>query len=183
MMKNWKRTISFLLCMAMLLGNFPVVSFAAETDGLCEHHTVHLECGYVEGESACGYVCEICAQATEETTEPAATEETKPVCTGLADCAAENHNEGCEKAAADAKAAEEEAARKAAEEKAAADKATADAVAALIAAQPALVDIQAKPYEEQGGDYTQVNAAYDAWKALTDDQKALLTCGQEFFDP
>ena len=45
MMKNWKRTISFLLCMAMLLGNFPVVSFAAETDGLCEHHTEHLECG------------------------------------------------------------------------------------------------------------------------------------------
>ena len=101
MMKNWKRAISFLLCMAMLLGNFPVVSFAAETDGLCPHHEVHGECGYVEGESACGYLCELCAQATEETTEPPATE-TEPVCTGLADCAAENHSEGCENKLADA---------------------------------------------------------------------------------
>ena len=71
-----KRIVSMVLCLAMLLGNFPVVSFAAERDGLCEHHTEHLECGYVEGESACGFECEICAKAEEETAEPAISAET-----------------------------------------------------------------------------------------------------------
>ena len=95
MMKNWKRAISFLLCAAMLLGNFPVVSFAAENDGLCEHHTVHESCGYEEGVSDCGYHCHDCEMANQ----PPVTEETKPVCTRLADCAAENHEADCEKAA------------------------------------------------------------------------------------
>lgn len=69
-MRNWKRTVSVLLYMVMLLGNIPAVSFASEPDGLCEHHAEHLECGYVLGESACSYVCEICAQIVEETIEP-----------------------------------------------------------------------------------------------------------------
>ena len=178
-----KRFLSLTMAIVMVIGMMPThVAHAAEDDGLCPHHEIHGECGYVERESACGYVCEICAQATEETTEPPATE-TKPVCTGLADCAAENHSEGCEKAAADAKAAEEEAARKAAEEKAAADKAAADVVAALIEALPALADIQAKPLEKQGEDYTQVNAAYDAYMALTADQQALLMPAEDVFKP
>ena len=96
-------------------------------------------------------------------------EETQPVCSGQADCAAQIHDNGCEKAAVDAKTAE--------------DQAIADTVAAQIEALPALKDIQAKPMEEQGTDYTQVNAAYDAYIALTEDQKALVSYDQEFFDP
>ena len=44
-MKKIKRILSMALCGAMLLGYFPAVSFAAEADGLCEHHTVHENCG------------------------------------------------------------------------------------------------------------------------------------------
>ena len=47
--ERMKRIVSMMLCTAMMLGNIPAVSFAAETDGLCEHHTEHLECGYVQG--------------------------------------------------------------------------------------------------------------------------------------
>ena len=95
-------------------------------------------------------------------------EEALPECNGSSDCSAESHAEGCEKAAAD---------------KAAADQATADAVDALVAELPALADIQAKPMEEAGAEYDQVNAAYDAYMALTDDQKALLAYGEELFLP
>jgi len=35
----YKRGISFLLCLAMLIGNVPATVFAAESDGLCAHHT------------------------------------------------------------------------------------------------------------------------------------------------
>ena len=71
-----KQVINLLLCAAMLLSNIPVVSFAAHAEALCQHHPEHLECGYVEGESGCGYVCEVCMQPEEVFTEPEATEET-----------------------------------------------------------------------------------------------------------
>ncbi len=66
-----------MLCVTMLLSIFPSVALATEGNGLCEHHTEHLECGYVEGESACGYVCEACTQTEEETTEPEETTESE----------------------------------------------------------------------------------------------------------
>lgn len=183
-----KRIISLLLCTAMLLSNFSVVGFAAEQDGLCEHHTDHADCGYVEGSSTCDYVCEVCAPAAdetteseeptepvtepEETTEPATepiTEETEPVCTGLADCAAESHGDSCEK--------------KIEEDKAAADKAAADVVAALIAQLPTLKQLKAMPLEEQILYYNQVQSVYSAYEQLTDDQKALLPPAEELFKP
>ena len=204
-----KRVISLLLCAAMLLGNFPVVGFAAEQDGLCEHHTDHVDCTYVEGASTCDYVCEVCPPATEDTTEPEETtepvtepeettdpvtepeettepvtepeeatepatepeetEESKPVCTGRADCAAENHGDTCEK--------------KIAEDKAAADKVAADAVSALIAELPTLEQLQAMPLEEQSACYNQVQSVYSAYEQLTDDQKALLPPAEEVFKP
>lgn len=49
----------------MLQSSVPVTSFAEEKDGLCEHHTEHTDCGYVEGTSACGYECQLCLQETE----------------------------------------------------------------------------------------------------------------------
>lgn len=82
-MKAIKRVLSLVLCGAMLLGYFPAVSFAAEADGLCAHHTAHENCGYVETAdgATCDYVCEVCASeesVTEETqeSEPAAENET-----------------------------------------------------------------------------------------------------------
>ena len=95
-------------------------------------------------------------------------EPTKPLCTGLADCPAETHGEACEKKLAD--------------EKAAADKAAADAVAALIEALPTLEAVQAMPQEELPAAYEQVMKAHDAYKALTGDQKALLSIDETFFD-
>ena len=99
---------------------------------------------------------------------PVETEPTKPVCTGLADCPAETHGDSCEKKLAD--------------EKAAADKAAADAVSALIDALPTLEAVQAMPQEELPAAYEQVMKAHDAYKALTGDQKALLSIDETFFD-
>lgn len=45
----------------MLLGNFPAVSFALETDGLCEHHSEHIDCSYAEN-ADCDFVCIMCSQ-------------------------------------------------------------------------------------------------------------------------
>lgn len=57
-----KRLLSLTMAIVMVIGMMPTnVVVAAETGGLCEHHPEHLNCGYVEGESACGYVCEVCA--------------------------------------------------------------------------------------------------------------------------
>ena len=167
-----KRVISLLLCAALLVGNFPMVSFAAEVDGLCPHHETHAECGYVDGEADCGYVCELCAQATEETTESVATAETeatKPDCTGLSDCAAENHQDTCEKQLALVKDA--------------VDQETANAVAAQIEALPTLEALQDKPMAEQLEDYEQVQNIYSAYCALSADQQALLPPAEEVFKP
>ena len=48
MKTNWfKRTLCSILALVMVLGYVPATAFAAEEDGLCEHHTQHTaECGY-----------------------------------------------------------------------------------------------------------------------------------------
>jgi len=55
---QWKRWISMLLSLALLLSSCPVVPAAYANDGLCEHHTVHEGCGYVEPVAGveCGHV-------------------------------------------------------------------------------------------------------------------------------
>ena len=67
--------IRLLLCAAILLDKVPTVGFAAEVDGRCEHHMEHLNCGYTEGVPACGYECDLCAQAEEENTKTHTKEE------------------------------------------------------------------------------------------------------------
>ena len=53
-----KRIVSMLLAMVMVVGMLPTTAFAATGDNLCDHHTEHTaDCGYVEGESECTYVC------------------------------------------------------------------------------------------------------------------------------
>ena len=57
-----KKAISILLTLALCLSLLPTAALAPESDGLCEHHTEHTaECGYVEGETPCGFVCDLCA--------------------------------------------------------------------------------------------------------------------------
>ena len=57
-----KRLFSILTALALCLSLLPTAALAAESDGLCEHHTEHTaECGYVEGETPCGFVCDLCS--------------------------------------------------------------------------------------------------------------------------
>ena len=154
-----KRILSLGLSLVLLIGSIPTVAFAAEEE---------TETPAVPVETTAP------AETTEpvETTAPAETtapQLTAPDCTGLADCAAENHNDGCEKKLAD--------------EKTAADKGAADAVLALIEALPALEEMQAKPMAEQQKDYEQVQAVYGAYCALTAEQQALLPPAEEVFKP
>ena len=58
-----KRLLACLLTAAMLTSLFPVSALAAETGGLCPHHTAHTEdCGYAEEAEGqpCGFVCLVC---------------------------------------------------------------------------------------------------------------------------
>ncbi len=54
-------------------------------------------------------------------------------------------------------------------------------VQALIDALPTAEELESMPQDEQGTAYEQVQAAYDAYTALTDEQKELIT-GAEIFD-
>ena len=56
-----KRILSVLLCVCMLLQCMPMAAFAVTADGLCAHHTEHMDCDYVEGVSECTYHCAVCA--------------------------------------------------------------------------------------------------------------------------
>ena len=71
-----KRTMLFLLCLAMLAGNLPAAALAVQADGLCTHHTEHADCGYEEGISSCSYVCQQCAA---EQLSAGESQETEPV--------------------------------------------------------------------------------------------------------
>lgn len=64
------------MCLCILLSCLPGAAFAVTAEGLCDHHTAHTEdCGYMEGEQPCGYVCEECAAAPEEPDEEPAPDE------------------------------------------------------------------------------------------------------------
>lgn len=67
MKKRLKRVGGLALCLCVLLSCLPGAAFAVTAEGLCDHHPAHTEeCGYMEGEQPCGYVCEECAAAPEE---------------------------------------------------------------------------------------------------------------------
>ena len=236
MKTNWfKRTLCSILAFVMVLGYVPVPTFAAETDGLCAHHTQHTEaCGYspaVEGHDCghahtdecyqsvtecvhthgeCGYVPAVdgqnCECQPDENGEIVHTEgcgyveavEEVPcdhICSEESGCITKvlncqhQHDDTCAYVEASEETpcayvceeCEKEAAEKAAEEKAAADQKAADAVTALIAALPTVEDLQAMNAEQQTGVYNQVQEAYDAYNALTEEQKALLTDAESAF--
>lgn len=59
------RILSGLLALVMVLGSVPVTALAAESDGLCPHHTEHTaDCGYVE--AVAGVPCDMGCTAGED---------------------------------------------------------------------------------------------------------------------
>ena len=209
MKKHWKKRLlcGILACM-LVLEYIPVPIFASEADGLCPHHTSHTpECGYspaVEGHE-CGHVhTEECYQyvtaCVHEHDETCGYEEgtCSHVCSEESGCVTRTeacqhvHDESCGYVAAvlespcafvcaECEAAEKEAAEKEAAEKEAAEKAAAGEVAALIDALPTLEEVKAMSMAEQTEAYNQVQSAYEAYDALTDDQKALIPDAESTF--
>ena len=119
-------------------------------------------CGYVEAtaEQPCAYVCQACAEPAENPPEPG----DNPPEPG------ENPSEPEE----DPSEPEEDPSEPAVDE-------AVEAVRALIEALPTLEEIQAMSTQEQAEVYTQVQKAYDAYDALTSDQKAQLPEAEEIF--
>ena len=204
MKKHWKKRLlcGILACM-LVLEYIPVPIFASEADGLCPHHTSHTpECGYlaaVEGHE-CGHVhTEECYQYVtdcvhehddtcgdaEGTCSHVCSEETG--CVTRTEACQHVHDESCGYVEAVPESpctfvcAECEAAEKEAAEKEAADKAAAEAVQTLIDALPTLEEVQAMSMAEQTEAYNQVQSAYEAYDALTDDQKALTPDAESTF--
>ena len=73
MIKNFfRRILSVASALAIVFTACPPVVFAEAEFGLCPHHPEHTaECGFVEGVSPCGFVCEICnPPQTTQPTEP-----------------------------------------------------------------------------------------------------------------
>ncbi|MDY4490709.1 MAG: leucine-rich repeat domain-containing protein [Candidatus Faecousia sp.] len=236
----WKRTLCCLLSMILILGNLPVFSFAEESDGLCEHHTVHTSecgyspaipgspcthehtqdcyqtvaecihvhddaCGYNEeaGDSSCAHVCSEeygcfrlvpdCRHAHDESCGYAEAVPEQPCAYACTECAepGEDPSEPAEEPSepkedpsepseepSEPKEEPSEPSEEPSEPEV--DEAV-EAVRALIEALPTLEEIKAMSTQEQAEVYTQVQKAYDAYDALTDDQKAQLPEAEEIF--
>lgn len=210
----WKRTLCCLLSMILILGNIPVFSFAEESDGLCEHHTVHTsECGYSSaipgspcthehtqdcyqtvaecihvhddacgyneeaGDASCAHVCSEeygcfklvpdCRHAHDESCGYVEATPEQPCAYACTECAEPGE---------DPSEPEEDPSEPEVDE-------AVEAVRALIEALPTLEEIKAMSTQEQSEVYTQVQKAYDAYDALTDDQKAQLPEAEGIFAP
>lgn len=154
----------------------------------CQHE--HSEaCGYApatEG-TPCGYVCEICKLQDSGPTSGQSVqkpeEEVKPdgdacICTGL--CSEDSVNPDCPVCRAEGadltlcKGAETATPSNAAQ-------LSAGDVQKLIDKLPTADELAAMSLEEQQAVYTKLQAAYEAYNALTDEQKAEVT-GAEIFD-
>lgn len=71
MKERGKKLLSIFLCLCMLVQNFPIMAFAAQSDAFCSHHTMHTaECGYAPADpgSPCthdhGEDCYVAADGT-----------------------------------------------------------------------------------------------------------------------
>ena len=68
---GWRRPVSALLAVLLVLGCFPATVLAGDTEGLCAHHETHTGCGYREAAegSPCAHVHdESCGYNEEEGT-------------------------------------------------------------------------------------------------------------------
>ena len=238
----WKRTLCCLLSMILILGNIPVFSFAEESDGLCEHHTVHTSecgyspaipgspcthehtqdcyqtvaecihvhddaCGYNEeaGDASCAHVCSEeygcfklvpdCRHAHDESCGYAEAVPEQPCAYSCTECAepgedpsepAEEPSEPKEepsKPSEEPSEPKEEPSEPSEEPSEPEVDEAVEAVRALIEALPTLEELKAMSTQEQSEVYTQVQKAYDAYDALTDDQKAQLPEAEGIFVP
>ena len=67
----FKRQISLLLALSIMLQYVPMAAFATNVDNFCDHHLEHTaDCGYVEGEIECTYHCDECLSHEESSEEP-----------------------------------------------------------------------------------------------------------------
>lgn len=149
----------------------------------CKHEH-NGECGYApatEG-TPCGYVCEAC-NAEDSGTNPAdpiEKPETECICKTL--CTEEARNADCLVCGAEGadltlcKGAEPETATPSN-----AAQLSAGDVQKLIDELPTADELAAMSLEEQQAVYTKLQTAYEAYNALTDEQKAEVT-GEEIFD-
>ena len=189
--KMLKRMLCGLLACVLVLGYIPVPAHAAQIDGLCPHHTQHTpECGYSAGAagSPCTHVCDAgCYQTVTQCThvhgdcgyaEGAAESVCTHVCSVESGCVVvipdchHVHDDSCGYAA---EIPESPCAYQCAEcQQAAVDQAAADAVAAVIAELPTVEELKAMTAEEQQAVYNRLQAALNAYNALTIDQKALI---------
>ena len=189
--KMLKRMLCGLLAWVLVLGYVPVPAHAVESEGLCPHHTQHTpECGYSAGVagSPCTHVCDAgCYQTVTQCThvhgdcgyaEGAA----ESVCTHV--CSVES---GCVVVIPDCRHVHDDSCGYVAEipespctyqcaecQQAAVDQAAADAVAAVIAELPTVEELRAMTAEEQQAVYNRLQAALNAYNALTGAQKALI---------
>lgn len=137
----------------------------------CKHE--HDEaCGYTPATQGtpCTYVCEICNPQDSGETEEI---EPEAECICTEPCTEDNINEDCPVCGAedaDLTACKGEPATPSN----AIDSAVTD-VQALIDALPTAEELERMPQDEQGTVYEQVQAAYDAYNALTDEQKEQIT--------
>lgn len=228
MENHWlKRVSGGILAGVMVLHCFPVPIFAAETDGLCPHHTQHTEaCGYsaavewhecghdhtdecyqsvtecVHTHGECGYVPAVEGHACEcqpddngeivhtegcGYVEAVAEVPCGHVCSEESGCITKvltcQHQHDSECGYVEGK--QESPCTFVCEEcaKEAADKEAADGVAALIQALPTVDALQEMTTEQQAEVYAQVQKAYDAYNALTEEQKVLLSDPEGIFAP
>ncbi len=192
-MRTRKRIFSLLLCCAMMISTCPQTVFATgtegtqdsgqtitETGGLCEHHTEHTaDCGYTEGtpETACAHEHTPECYPEDSVSGNEAAEPTS--------CTHTEHDGACGYApATEGKPCGYECAECAKVNTAAPSKAqqvTAEGVQELIDALPTLEELQVMTADEQQEVYTALQAAYDAYEALTGEEQAQLT-GTEIFE-
>ena len=154
------------------------------TEKLDCKHEHDSECGYSPAESGtpCGYVCETCNPQDSGTNpvDPEEQPEAECICETL--CTAEEVNADCPVCGAEGadltlcKGAKPETATPSE-----AKKSPVEEVQKLIDELPTADELAAMSLEEQQAVYEKVQAAYDAYEALTDEQKAEVT-GVEIFE-
>ena len=160
----WKRLLAGAFTAVMLVGLLPAAALAApDGEGLCPHHREHTEtCGYLAPgeESPCGHIHE--AGCYSDGVLPAEGEE------AAADACAHTHDETCGYAPATAGMP-------------CGFDCSICPVQVLIDALPTADELAAMSSEEQQAVYEDLQTAYEAYNALTDEQKAEVI-GAEIFD-
>ena len=180
-MKFKKRIAALLMAGAMVCSTLPVNVLAVENSnqnvgGLCEHHAEHTEdCGYTEGSEGkpCTFICEICNPHNGGDAGQKPDGGAQEQCSCITLCTEGAVNTDCPVCGiegADLTQCQSEA-----------NAITVEKVQKLIDALPATDKLTTMTKDEQNAVYADLQAAYEAYEALTEDEQALLT-GTEVFE-